>query len=94
MKLDETNISKMSDAFIATFLSVCLENKIPFMDVCLGFVHASRKVLVSMVKLNMLTEKQKEVIEKTLTDAVEKDISSEESKKLLKILNAIGEDNV
>lgn len=89
MKLDEKNISKMSDAFVATFLSVCLENKVPFMDVCLGFIHASRKILVSMIKLDMLSEKQKEVIEKTLTEAVEKDISSEESKKLINVLKAL-----
>lgn len=92
MGLDEYNISKMSDSFIATFLSACIQaKKIPFMDICLGFVYASKKVLRVLVELNMLSQSQIEVIDKSLSEAIEKDIGSEENQKLIKILNAMSD---
>lgn len=90
MGLNEYNISRMSDSFIATFLSACLEaKKVPFMDICLGFVHASKKILRYMVELNMLTTEQVKVIDDSLSQAIEQNVSSVESQKLIKILSAI-----
>ena len=90
MALNEYNISKMSDSFIATFLSACLQaKKVPFMDICLGFVHASKKVLRYMVELDMLTTEQVKVIDDSLSLAIENDVSNVDSQKLIKILKAI-----
>jgi hypothetical protein len=90
MGLNEYNISKMSDSFVATFLSACLQaKKVPFMDICLGFVHASKKILRYMVELNMLTKEQVEVIDRSLSEAIECDISNVENQKLIKILKAL-----
>lgn len=92
MNLSEHNISKMSDSFVATFLSACLQaKKIPFMDICLGFVHASKKILLYMVELEMITTDQMKVIEDSLSLAIQQDIVSEESQKLIKILRAISD---
>jgi len=92
MRLDEHNISKMSDSFVATFLSACLQaKKVPYMDICLGFVHASKKILRYMVELEMLTHDQTLVIEKSLLTAIETNINSEESQKLIKILRALSD---
>lgn len=90
MKLDEYNISKMSDSFVATFLSACLQaKKVPYMDICLGFIHASKKILRYMVELEMLTQDQVVVIETSLMVAIEKNIKDEESQKLIKVLKAL-----
>lgn len=90
MKLDEHNISKMSDSFIATFLSACLQaKKVPYMDICLGFVYASKKVLRCMVELEMITLEQMTVIEETLLEAVEKNVKHEDNQKFFKIMKAL-----
>lgn len=90
MGLSEYNISKMSDSFIATFLSACLQaEKVPFMDICLGFVHASKKILRYMVELDMLTTEQMKVIDDSLAQAIEQTVKDVESQKLIKILSAI-----
>jgi len=90
MGLNEYNISKTSDSFIATFLSACLQaKKVPFMDICLGFVHASKKILRYMIELDMLTVEQVKVIDDSLSLAIENEVTNEESQKLIKILSAI-----
>lgn len=90
MALNEYNISKMSDSFIATFLSACLQaKKVPFMDICLGFIYASKKVLKAMQMLNILSNEQIEVIDKSLAQAVDNDMKSEDNQKLIKILNVL-----
>jgi len=92
MGLNEYNISKMSDSFVATFLSACFQaEKIPFMDICLGFVHSSKKILRYMIELNMLTTEQVKVIDESLSKAIENDVNNIENQKLIKILRAISE---
>jgi hypothetical protein len=93
MDLNENNIKELSDSFIATFLSAALKaKKIPFMEICLSFVYASKKILISMRELKMLSQEQLNIIEESLFEAANDTIKLENNQKLVKILDSMLEE--
>lgn len=92
MALSEYNISKLSDSFIATFLSACLDSKkIAFLDICLAFVYASEKMMTCLVELGILTKEQVGAIKESLSEAAEQSMASKPTQELIKILKSFSE---
>ena len=89
LKLNTEFISKLSDAFVVIFLKSVVGTKesterYNFLEMLLGFVYASKKVLYSMHTLEILSDIQIKKIEEQLNIAVSKDIPSSELIEKLK----------
>lgn len=93
MKLNENNIGEMANTFVATFLSACFQSKkIPFMDICLGFVLASVRIMTALETLGFMTEEQHKKIFTIFEETARKEQGSEEIQSLIKVIKALGGD--
>ena len=66
-------------------MDLCLKLRIPFIEICLGFVYASKKLLTALIELKIIQRDKIEDVNTILDKIVDSDI--EGKRELIDILN-------